>query len=122
MSGAAVTSNFCVVKAKLRVLGNEAPGWRARFGQENAIRGERRSPRIHLFPKGENMKTVRRGDESIGARQIAVLLGVCVGLGIVVHQSFLVVAAAIAVGALAVATAHAVEKQRDGIGLVRHHS
>lgn len=66
------------------------------------------------------MKTTRGTNESMGARHVAVLLGVTVGLGIVVHQSFLVVAGAIAVGALAVATARAIEEHSDSTHFVRH--
>lgn len=54
------------------------------------------------------------------ARHVATLLGVTVGLGIIVHQSFFVVAGAIAVGALAVATARAIEQHPDSAHFVRH--
>lgn len=72
------------------------------------------------FPrKGKNMKTNRRTKEPLDARHVAVLLGVSIGLGIVVHQSFLVVAGAIAVGALAVATARAAQEHSEAAHRVR---
>ncbi|HYJ05954.1 MAG TPA: hypothetical protein VEX43_12530 [Chthoniobacterales bacterium] len=65
------------------------------------------------------MKTNRRTKEPMDARHVAVLLGVSIGLGIVVHQSFLVIAGAIAVGALAVAAARAAQEHSEGAHLVR---
>lgn len=67
------------------------------------------------FPeKGNNMKTNRRTKEPMDARHVALLLGVSVGLGIVVHQSFFVVAGAIALGALAVAAARGAQEHSQG--------
>jgi hypothetical protein len=65
------------------------------------------------------METNRRTNEPLGARHVAVLVGVSIGLGIVVHQSFLVLAGAIAGGALAVATARAAQEHSEAAHRVR---
>jgi 4-amino-4-deoxy-L-arabinose transferase-like glycosyltransferase len=67
------------------------------------------------------MNTTRTRSELVDARRVALLLGVTVGLGILVHQSFFVLAGAIAVGALAVATARTIQEHSDSAHLVRHH-
>ena len=67
------------------------------------------------------MKTINRDGEPMNPRRVALLLGLSLGLGIVVHEGFFVVAGAIAVGALAVATMHAVEKNTDQTHLAHQH-
>ena len=64
------------------------------------------------------MNTTGRTREPTSARRLAMLLGLTVGLGIVVHQSFFVVAGAIAVGALAVATARVIEEHSANANFV----
>jgi hypothetical protein len=54
------------------------------------------------------MKTDRRFSGEIDPARVAVLLGLSVGLGIAVHQSFFLVAGVIALGAITAATMHAI--------------
>jgi ABC-type proline/glycine betaine transport system permease subunit len=56
-----------------------------------------------------NLKTLRTMEPA----QLAVLLGLTLGLGIAVHESFFLVAGAIAVGAIAVATVKALENHAE---------
>jgi hypothetical protein len=59
------------------------------------------------------MKTIRNDDGSVDGARVALLLGLSVGLGIAVHEVFFLVGGAIAVGALSVATAHAIQKHAE---------
>jgi hypothetical protein len=56
------------------------------------------------------MKAVRKPEGDLDPTPVALLIGISIGLGIVVHEGFFVVAGAIAVGSLAVAAFHAVEQ------------
>jgi hypothetical protein len=56
------------------------------------------------------MRTIKRDDGSVDGAHVALLLGLSVGLGIAVHEVFFLVSGAIAVGALTVATAHALQE------------
>ena len=67
------------------------------------------------------MKTINKDGDPMNPRRVALLLGLSLGLGVLVHEGFFVVAGAIAVGALAVATVHAVEKQAERSHLVHQH-
>ena len=59
------------------------------------------------------MKTIKKDDGSVDGARVALLLGLSVGLGIVVHEVFFIVGGAIAVGALTVATAHALQEHAE---------
>jgi hypothetical protein len=59
------------------------------------------------------MKTIRRDDGSVDGARVALLVGLSIGLGIVVHEAFFLVGAAIAGGALTLATAHAVQEHAE---------
>jgi hypothetical protein len=63
---------------------------------------------VKFDSEGGQMKTNPRFRRTMEPAQVAVLLGLAVGLGIAVHESFFVVAGAIALGAIVVATANAV--------------
>ena len=67
------------------------------------------------------MKTINKNGEPMNPTRVALLLGLSLGLGIVVHEGFFVVAGAIAVGALTVATVHAIEKHAERTHLVHQH-
>lgn len=56
------------------------------------------------------MRTIKRDDGSLDEPRVALLLGLSIGLGIAVHEVFFLVGGAIAVGALTVATAHALQE------------
>jgi hypothetical protein len=60
--------------------------------------------------KGNMMRTIKRDDGSLDEPRVALLLGLSIGLGIAVHEVFFLVGGAIAVGALTVATTHALEE------------
>jgi hypothetical protein len=59
------------------------------------------------------MKTIKNDDGSVDGSRVALLVGLSVGLGIVVHEVFFLVGGAIAVGALAVATGHAMQEHAE---------
>lgn len=59
------------------------------------------------------MNTIRREDGSVDSTRVTLLVGLSIGLGIVVHEAFFLVGGAIAVGALAVATAHAIQEHAE---------
>ena len=56
------------------------------------------------------MKTLQKPNGEIDSTRVAVLIGVTIGLGIVVHEGFFLVAGAIGVGALAAAGFHAIHQ------------
>ena len=56
------------------------------------------------------MKTIKKDDGTLDGSRVALLLGLSIGLGIAVHEVFFVVGGAIAVGALTVAAAHALQE------------
>ena len=55
------------------------------------------------------MKTKDEVGAAMDPTRVALLLGVTIGLGIVVHEGFFLVAGAIAVGAAGAAVAHALQ-------------
>jgi hypothetical protein len=67
------------------------------------------------------MKTIKNDDGSVDGARVALLVGLGVGLGIAVHEAFFLVAGAIAVGALTVATAHAIQEHAEHTRLTRQH-
>ena len=67
------------------------------------------------------MKTIKRADGSVDGSRVALFLGLSVGLGIVAHEAFFLVAGAIAVGALTVAAVHAVEEHSERTHLAHQH-
>jgi len=56
------------------------------------------------------MNGIKKDDGRVDGTRVAVLVGVSIGLGIVVHEVFFLVGGVIAVGALAAAMAHAAEE------------
>jgi chaperonin GroEL len=71
--------------------------------------------------KGNIMKTIRNDDGSVDGARVALLLGLSVGLGIAVHEFFFLVGGTIAVAALGVATAHAIQKHTEQTRPVCQH-
>ena len=67
------------------------------------------------------MKTIRKDDGSVDSARVALLVGASIGLGIVVHEVFFLVGGAIAVGALTVATAHALQEHTEHARPARQH-
>ena len=67
------------------------------------------------------MRTVKRDDGSVDGARVALLVGLSIGLGIAVHEGFFLVAGAIAVGALTVATVHAVQEHAEQGRLAHQH-
>jgi hypothetical protein len=59
------------------------------------------------------MRTIKRDDGSVDGARLALLLGLSIGLGITLHEVFFLVGGAIAVGALTVATAHALQEHAE---------
>lgn len=68
------------------------------------------------------MKAIKRGDGSVDGARAALLVGLSVGLGIVVHEVFFLVGGAIAVGALAAAVTHAAAGDGEQTRPARQHS
>lgn len=67
------------------------------------------------------MRTIKRDDGSVDGVRVALLVGLSIGLGIVVHEVFFLVGGAIAVGALTVATAHAAQEHAEHGRLAHQH-
>jgi hypothetical protein len=67
------------------------------------------------------MRTIKKEEGSVDGARVALLLGLSIGLGIVVHEVFFLVGGAIAVGALTVATAHAAQQHSDRVRLAHQH-
>jgi len=67
------------------------------------------------------MKESDRFYEKVDPARVALLLGLTVGLGIVVHEGFFVVAGAIAVGAVAAALANAIHDHAEAANRVASH-
>jgi len=59
------------------------------------------------------MRTIKRDDGSVDGPRVALLVGLSIGLGIVVHEAFFLVGGTIAVAALTVATAHALQEHAE---------
>jgi hypothetical protein len=74
-----------------------------------------------FFFKGNTMKTIKKDDGSADGARVALLVGLSVGLGIVVHEVFFLVGGAIAIGALTVATTHAIQEHAEQTRLARQH-
>jgi hypothetical protein len=67
------------------------------------------------------MKTIRKDDGSVDGARVALLVGASIGLGILVHEVFFLVGGAIAVGALTVATARALQEHAEHGRPARQH-
>ena len=67
------------------------------------------------------MKTIQKDDGSVDGARVALLVGASIGLGILVHEVFFLVGGAIAVGALTVATAHALQDHAEHARPARQH-
>lgn len=67
------------------------------------------------------MKTNLKTRRTMEPAQVAVLLGLTLGLGIAVHESFFLVAGAIAIGATAVATVNAFENHAERLRQTHQH-
>lgn len=67
------------------------------------------------------MKAIKRDDGSVDGPRVALLVGASIGLGILVHEVFFLVGGAIAVGALTVATAHALQEHTEHARPARQH-
>ena len=67
------------------------------------------------------MRTIRNADGSVDSTRVTLLVGLSIGLGIVVHEAFFLVGGAIAVGALAMTTAHAIHEHAEQTRPVRQH-
>ena len=67
------------------------------------------------------MRIIKGDDGTVDSARVALLLGLSIGLGITVHEAFFLVGAAIAVGALTVATAHALQKHAEHVQLAHQH-
>jgi hypothetical protein len=67
------------------------------------------------------MRTIKRDDGSVDGTRVALLVGLSIGLGIAVHEVFFLVGGAIAVGALGVATAHALQEHAEHARLAHQH-
>lgn len=65
------------------------------------------------------MRTIRNDDGSVDSTRVTLLVGLSIGLGIVVHEAFFLAGGAIAVGALAAATAHALHEHAEQTRPVR---
>ena len=63
----------------------------------------------------------KHDEQAMDPARVAFLLGITLGLGIVVHEGFFLVAGAIAVGSLAVAAAHALHEHTEAGRLTHHH-
>ena len=59
------------------------------------------------------MKTINKEDGSVDGARVALLVGLSIGLGLVVHEAFFLLGGAIAIGALTVATAHALQEHAE---------
>lgn len=59
--------------------------------------------------------------QTMDPARVALLLGLSVGLGIVVHEGFFLVAGAIAVGALAASISHTIHDHTESRGLTHQH-
>ena len=67
------------------------------------------------------MKAIQKHDGSVDGPRVALLVGASIGLGILVHEVFFLVGGAIAVGALTVATAHALQEHAAHAQPARRH-
>ena len=59
------------------------------------------------------MKTLRKLSGEVDSARVALLLGLSIGLGIAVHEGFLLVAGAIAIGALAATAVRAIREHHE---------
>ena len=67
------------------------------------------------------MKTIRKDDGSVDGARVSLLVGASIGLGIVVHEVFFLVGGAIAVGALTVAMAQALQQHAEHARPAQQH-
>lgn len=59
------------------------------------------------------MKTIKKEDGSVDGARVALLVGLSIGLGLVAYEAFFLVGGAIVIGALTVATAHALQEHAE---------
>lgn len=67
------------------------------------------------------MKTIEKTDGGIDSARVALLLGLSIGLGIVLHEGFFLVAGAIAVGAAAAAITNTIQDRAEDARLTHSH-
>jgi len=67
------------------------------------------------------MNANHNNDGGMDPARVALLFGLTVGLGIVVHESFFLVAGAIAIGAMAAAFANTIYDHAEHSGLTHQH-
>ena len=67
------------------------------------------------------MKTIEKTDGGIDSARVALLLGLSIGLGMVVHEGFFLVAGAIAVGVVAAAIANTMHDHAKDARLTHQH-
>lgn len=67
------------------------------------------------------MKTLRKPNGEVDSTRVALLIGLSLGLGIVVHEGFFLVAGAIAVGALTAASVHTLHEHAQHTHLAHQH-
>jgi hypothetical protein len=76
---------------------------------------------MFILAKGNIMRTIKRDDGSVDGPRVALLVGLSIGLGIAVHEVFFLVGGAIAAGALAVATARALQEHAEHLRLAHQN-
>lgn len=69
--------------------------------------------------KGSLMRKLEK--QAMDPARVALLIGITLGFGIVVHEGFFLIAGAIAVGSLAMATVHALQEHAEVHALRDHH-
>jgi hypothetical protein len=67
------------------------------------------------------MRTIKRDDGSVDGPRVALLAGLSIGLGIAVHEVFFLAGGVIVVGALSVATAHAIQEHAEHARRAHQH-
>ncbi|HET7513070.1 MAG TPA: hypothetical protein VFJ88_09905 [Chthoniobacterales bacterium] len=85
-----------------------------RFEKRNAIDEERSGGGNRNYFRGGVMKKTDRLYEVVDPARVALILGLSLGLGIVVHEGFFFLAGAVAVGALAAAIANTIQDHAEG--------
>ena len=59
------------------------------------------------------MKTLRKLTGEIDSARVAVVIGLMIGLGLVIHEGFFLLAAAIAIGALIATAIHVIHEHSE---------
>lgn len=67
------------------------------------------------------MKTLQKWNGETDPTRVALLIGLSVGLGIVVHEGFFLLAGAIAIGALTAASVHALHEHARHTHVAHQH-